>query len=493
MEILATTHASLALINLVFAVVALGVGFAAGAWVCGASKREPDAAEATEVDQAEAVEKQLELERTMLASDRLRDLAQGVASDVDAHSQSIGAIEASLDAARSSGAASEADVTLALNSITSANEALQEKLAVAEAQIQAQAEQIKTHESEARTDSLTELANRRAFDDELKRRFSEWHRKGTPFSLLIMDVDHFKKFNDTHGHQAGDEVLRSVGAALRECCRDMDLPCRYGGEEFAVVMPSTVGRDGIALAERVRVAVEAMRVEFEDKTLSVTMSLGLAQADSEDDPASIIKRADGALYASKNAGRNNTHLHDGETNVPVSPHLAPEPDDQRTSPDRTPTVVLDALPNRTRFLESLRQAVRVSEEQHEPLTLLTSELDGYQTLTDEFGPAIAKLTLDSIAQFLDSALREHDVLGRLSESQFVVLMPKTGAQEAGEIGHRIATALAGCSVPIGDRTLQLNTRSGVTQLGEGDTAVTLMRRAESSLLVSEPFGAPVQA
>ncbi|MEO1498820.1 MAG: diguanylate cyclase [Planctomycetota bacterium] len=489
MDLLATTHASLAIVNLVFALVALAIGFAAGAWVCGSGKS-PKGDAAPKPSPADRLEKQIEVERNMMASDRLRDLAKGVASDVSDHNKSIGAIEANLAAAKSNGAASEADVVNAMASIAAANEALQGKLQMAEAQIKDQAEQIKTHESEARTDSLTALSNRRAFDDEMKRRLAEWHRNGTPLSLLIMDVDHFKKFNDTHGHQAGDEVLKSVGQALQECCRDMDMPCRYGGEEFAIVMPATEGGAGGTLAERVRKAIEAMVVSFEGKSLKVTMSLGLAQARSDEDSADLLKRADAALYESKDAGRNNAHLHNGEKCVPISPHVVaaatPEPAPAAAAPDRAPTVVLDALPNRTRFLENLRQGVRDAEDSRTPLTLLTTELEGHETLVAEFGDAVARLTLDSVAQFLDNALRDNDQLGRLGESQFVVLMPETAADEASAIAKRIGAALSQCHVPLGDRTLQLTTRSGVTELTAEDSAVTLMRRAEASLLLAEP-------
>ena len=114
---------------------------------------------------------------------------------------------------------------------------LQNRLAQAEKQIAAQAADLRSYETEARTDSLTGLANRRAFDDEMQRRFAEWQRRRTPFSLMILDIDHFKQFNDSHGHPAGDEVLRNVGKVLVKTARQMDLPCRYGGEEFAVILP----------------------------------------------------------------------------------------------------------------------------------------------------------------------------------------------------------------------------------------------------------------
>src|SRR6185503_7619557 len=106
-----------------------------------------------------------------------------------------------------------------------------------------------------RTDALTGLANRRAFDDELNRRFAEWQRRKTMFSLLILDVDHFKKFNDTHGHQAGDAVLTGVAATLRQTFREMDLVARYGGEEFAAILPVTNLTEALRAAERARAAI----------------------------------------------------------------------------------------------------------------------------------------------------------------------------------------------------------------------------------------------
>lgn len=481
MDLLANANTSLVLVNLVFAALALAIGFAAGAWICGAgaSTSENESADATKPQKAkEAV---LDEERTAMATDRLRDLASAVASDVGEHNESIGRIEASLAGAKDeAGGVSSDIVERALTQITAANEQLQSKLAKAEQQIEAQAEQIKTHESEARTDSLTQLANRRAFDDELKRRLSEWNRQGTPFSLLILDVDHFKKFNDTHGHQAGDEVLRRVAEALTECAREMDLPCRYGGEEFAVVMPATSGEDGCPLAERVRKSVEAMTVPFEGKSLRVTTSCGLAGVGDGDDAASLIKRADDALYASKDAGRNNSHRHTGAECVPITPGLAAE--QKSTPPAAEPASAgdtTDAFANRTRFMEVLREELRVAQSAAGSLAVMTAELAGYEELASEFGDAIAKLTADSVGQFLQNAIGDRDCLGRLTDGRFIVALPGQSAQEATDVGQRINAALAGCAVPIGDRSLRLETNIGVTAMTAEDSAVSLMQRAES--------------
>lgn len=483
MDLLASTGTSLLLVNLVFAAIALAVGFAAGAWICGNGSGTERASEPSEPE-IEDDGHRLVLENTMLASDRLRDLATSVASDVGAHNQNIERIEAELAGSGLRGEEISAEaVVRAMEQITQANEQLQGRLAKAEEQIKTQAEQIRTHESEARTDSLTSLANRRAFDDELKRRLAEWERHETPFSLMILDVDHFKKFNDTHGHQAGDEVLRKVGKALTDCVRDLDLPCRYGGEEFAIVMPKTEGVEGCPLAERVRTKVEALAIPFEGKTLNVTTSVGLTSAIPGDTASTIIRRADDALYVSKDAGRNNGHRHTGSETTPITPGKSPRPAAKKggDAADATPTTALDALPNRTRFLELVRTEVRVAQDASTPVTLLTAELAGYAELEAEFGSAVARLTIDSIAQFLANAIRDVDSLGRLDDGQFVVLMPNQGAAEAEQIGERISAALANCTVPLGDGHLKLTTSMTVHELKPEDTAASLMGRAEEGL------------
>ncbi len=156
------------------------------------------------------------------------------------------------------------------------------------------------------TDELTSLFVRRYFyrrlDEETRRR----GRYGTEISLLLLDIDHFKKFNDTHGHDTGDVVLKEVAAAMQEQCREIDVVARYGGEEFAVLLPETDLEGAMVAAERLRAKIEGLRVPTGDgELLSVTISLGACQAiDGVSSREEMIKAADLALYHAKADGRN---------------------------------------------------------------------------------------------------------------------------------------------------------------------------------------------
>lgn len=152
----------------------------------------------------------------------------------------------------------------------------------------------------ADTDALTGIANRRTFQQALEKELSRAGRTGEPVTLLLLDVDHFKRFNDTHGHQAGDEVLREVGKTLKESSREFDLPARYGGEEFAVILPECSSRESIKVAGRLRELIGHI-----DTVEKVTASAGVATFPTHaSDLDSLIRAADEALYESKKQGRD---------------------------------------------------------------------------------------------------------------------------------------------------------------------------------------------
>ncbi|TDP11179.1 diguanylate cyclase with GAF sensor [Roseateles asaccharophilus] len=153
-------------------------------------------------------------------------------------------------------------------------------------------------------DELTGLRNRRALLAELEREFNVCRRYGSPLSVLMLDLDHFKYINDRHGHAVGDAVLRGLGGLLREGLRQVDLPGRLGGEEFAVLLPGSAAEGALQLAEVLRQRIEAARFAGAE-TLCVTASLGLASyAPEQADAAELLRLADAALYRAKLGGRN---------------------------------------------------------------------------------------------------------------------------------------------------------------------------------------------
>jgi diguanylate cyclase (GGDEF)-like protein/PAS domain S-box-containing protein len=164
----------------------------------------------------------------------------------------------------------------------------------------------------ALTDGLTALANRRAFDKALEREWERTLRDGSPVSLLLLDIDRFKEFNDQYGHQVGDDCLRAVAAALQRASRAGDVVARYGGEEIAVILPSTDSSGAIEAAENARSIVECLRIPHEGNSSNggcVTASIGVATALARQGgtmrmPEGLLQAADGALYKAKHAGRN---------------------------------------------------------------------------------------------------------------------------------------------------------------------------------------------
>ncbi len=156
------------------------------------------------------------------------------------------------------------------------------------------------------TDGLTKLYNHRFFQDALKREFARSKRHRSPLSLALLDIDSFKKFNDTYGHQQGDVVLQELARTLRGQVRNLDVVARYGGEEFAVIMPDAALDVALNVAERLRAAVESHPVEGPSGPLRVTISLGVASVPQAeiDVPAGLIAAADRALYRAKRQGRN---------------------------------------------------------------------------------------------------------------------------------------------------------------------------------------------
>lgn len=183
------------------------------------------------------------------------------------------------------------------------------KRKAAEEQLVAANEQLKAL---SETDTLTGVANRRRFDRTFEGEFNRCQRSGTPLSVLFVDIDKFKSFNDTYGHSAGDDCIRRVAQTLASCLkRPADLVARYGGEEFAVLLPETAPINAEGVAETVREAVAGLAIAHQGSPHGcVTISIGVAggKCDARTSTSSMLAAADGALYVAKEQGRNRVSV-----------------------------------------------------------------------------------------------------------------------------------------------------------------------------------------
>ena len=185
------------------------------------------------------------------------------------------------------------------------------KLVSVLSQSQAEVAELRQHlessASEALTDGLTEIANRRYFDKRLRADMQEAQLSGQALSLLLLDIDHFKRFNDTYGHSVGDQVLKVLARTLKDAVKGRDSPCRYGGEECAVILPGTCREDATTVAEQIRTTLAGRKltskVSGEDYG-TITVSIGISSFRSGEPSGAFVDRADKSLYRAKKIGRN---------------------------------------------------------------------------------------------------------------------------------------------------------------------------------------------
>ncbi|MCZ7656540.1 MAG: GGDEF domain-containing protein [Xanthobacteraceae bacterium] len=187
------------------------------------------------------------------------------------------------------------------------NHKLEASLKASKQEINQLQENLEAVRHESLTDPLTSLANRKYFDQALEKMIAESAASGEPLSLMLSDIDHFKKFNDTFGHLTGDQVLRLVALSMKQNVKGQDIASRYGGEEFAIILPTTALRQAITVADHIRRAVmtkELMKRSTGEHLGRVTISIGVAHYHRGESAQSLIERADACLYAAKRNGRN---------------------------------------------------------------------------------------------------------------------------------------------------------------------------------------------
>lgn len=247
-------------------------------------------------------------ERTLEALINVITSTDQLNSDVTHHSTALQHAESEIKQCDSSGQFVNIQDSLVQNlrHIVQVNQKMENDLVVSKFKLEETAQQLDRSRKEARTDSLCKVANRKAVDETLNFLVSRFQSQKKSFGLMLIDIDHFKRINDTFGHEAGDEVLINVGKALKECVRPVDFVGRLGGDEFVLMIEGLNDTNAEFVGKRIRSTIELYNfsVGHKGESTVVTLSMGLTVIRTSDSAKDLYRRADHALYRSKELGRN---------------------------------------------------------------------------------------------------------------------------------------------------------------------------------------------
>ena len=416
---------------------------------------------------------------------KLAELTTGMASEVGKHTGNIEAINAELAMVKEGDAGA---VVTAVKKILNANTQMQQELVEAENRLQEQQRELATQTEAARTDELTKITNRRALDEELKKCVQEFQQTGQSFSLMVLDVDHFKKFNDMHGHQAGDEVLKFVAQSLQSQAREGELFARYGGEEFVVLFRGATLAEVRDRAERLRASIHQGSINFEGKDLRVAASAGIAEIGVGEDARMLIRRADEALYISKKAGRNCSHWNDGENNLPLGPVLlggvaGGEHRSDRSASRPRRADLSEAHFSDASFSPDLDHRIAEWKRTGHPFSVIVCALDDYEELGTLHGEEMQQRMLTATASVVSSFLRDMDQMTACGESAFAISLPTAQIQDAAQVADRIHKAME--RIFVREFLPEFTVSLGLAEVLEGNDASRVLDRALRALEVAQ--------
>jgi len=421
---------------------------------------------------------------------QVSDLTADVASDVGDHQSQIRDLSAELAGVARGDAAAVAAVVYKL---LAANQDLESRLERAELKLQAHSRQLRDVALASRTDPLTGLMNRRALDEELRRAQAEFHRRGRPASLLLLDVDHFKRFNDTHGHVAGDEALQYVADVLRTHCRETDIVARFGGEEFAVLFAATSAAAVRQRAERVRAAIGNGTLRVEGRLLRVAASAGLAETADEHDILQWLKRADAALYSAKRDGRNCAFWSGPAGLERIAPAAGgPELDDLLADDEWSPRlarecsaeIAAEAFADTT-FVRQVGRRIAEWRRGGATFTVILCRLNG---AADEGENSSRHQALRAAVALARACIREMDVLTLWTGDGLAMLLPGAGVADARIVARRLHAAVAKHAAAA-DGEGRLSVAIGIAEGIEGNDADRVLQRAWLALSAAQSAGA----
>lgn len=450
----------------------------------------------------------------------LHRLSTRMAADVDEHSARVGEVDRELTTRPN---ATPASLTALADRLLKANEVVQTKLSQAESKLDELNDRMEFHAAEARTDVLTGMPNRRAFEEEAARRLVASQETGAELSLVMIDIDRFKRVNDELGHPQGDKILRRIGSTLLTHSPWHHLVSRYGGEEFAILMPNTAWEDARVQAERLRIAVHEAQYRTGTSVLNMTISAGVAQLMDAETMESLIQRTDKAMYGAKHAGRNCVCWHDGvqvrawkaaaqdgpasderahQSASSAAPPPAPagpaELSAQRgiSSTDsgphamgdidlRTPEDVdldlLNNLNNKTMFCQQVHRRISEFHRGGSPFSTVLLSVDNYMHLTHQHGVPTAELALGVVAQAIRDRVRSMDMVAKYNETTFALILPGALLRHAVCIGERLRKEIRRTGIMVNGQPVSFTVSLGVVEVLDGDEMATHVERACAQL------------
>jgi diguanylate cyclase (GGDEF)-like protein len=486
---------SVSTVYVIFALTGGLAGLVAGWWLRSRGAAAPE----TPVDNEE-------VRRAQELVGCLQTLISNVAVDLGEHHTRVEEINVEL---QSDKLHEPAKILNVVTRLVDVNKTMQGRLDQAEDRLREQVRLVESHAAEAHTDALTLVGNRRAFETDIARCLADFHGAGQVFTLAMIDLDKFKRLNDTYGHQAGDEVLRGTGRILRRVLHESDCIARYGGEEFVVIFNRATIAEVQRALTRLRKAIAATEFKVPAGALGVTISIGAAQARGAETQEAIVHRADAALYASKEAGRNCAHWHDGERILPIiddaekpaeAPAAAPQPVEasKPSAPAKVPSgessaIVehvdnLPALLNRTAFCQHVHNRVAEWKRGGPTLTLVLVEIDQFETLTRFRDAEFRDLLARSLARVIFAGVREMDTVARYSASCLAFLLPKAQLADAVRVAERIREAATQVAIKAGEAKVGFTVSVGLIEVGSADDMVALFRKLETALDASHRRG-----
>jgi diguanylate cyclase len=335
--------------------------------------------------------------------------------------------------------------------------------------------------------------NRRALDEELRRCLSELERRGRSSAMLILDVDHFKRFNDTHGHVAGDEALKYVGDALRTQSRETDIVARFGGEEFVVIFAATTAETVCQRAEQMRRAISQGKVIFEGEQLTITASAGLADTKGDTDVAEWLKRADAALYAAKNDGRNCMYVGTakGPRRIELAPRTAePENESEEIDPnarrESSTELAVEAFADTT-FVQDVSRRIAEWRRGGATFSVMLARLDSISQGDEEDGSP-RQSAMRAAFQVARQSVRDMDLLTRWTSDGLAVLLPGASVTDSRAVARRLHAALAKSELTSPGCTQKVFMSMGLAEGMEGNDAHRVLHRAWLALEAAAQAG-----